>query len=135
MNAPPEILAVWNKFHDFPMETLTKAWFYSRSGDKKQRTVALMKEHKAQYGITGNCFDLAIWLLDEFKRDGIEVLTNCRVTEVQENQVKLFNKSTKQTQYIPFGMCVWVTGITQVPLVKKMCAKLGNQNNRVGKCI
>lgn len=83
-----------------------------------------------------NCYDEKISEFAEkkFKRDGIEVLTNCRVTEVQENQVKLFNKSTKQTQYIPFGMCVWVTGITQVPLVKKMCAKLGNQNNRVGKC-
>ncbi|MGK7378700.1 hypothetical protein ACSFXN_12785 [Planococcus sp. 1R117A] len=72
MKAPEEILAVWNKFYDFPMETLTKAWYYSRSQDKKQRSVELMKEHKAQYGITGNCFDLAIWLLDEYKKAGIK---------------------------------------------------------------
>jgi hypothetical protein len=71
MKAPEEILSVWNRFQDFPMETLTKAWFYSQPGDKKQRSVELMKEHKAQYGITGNCFDLALWLLDEFKKAGI----------------------------------------------------------------
>ncbi len=31
-----------------------------------------MKEHHERYGITGNCFDLAIWLLHEFKKEGIE---------------------------------------------------------------
>ncbi|WP_370644531.1 hypothetical protein [Sporosarcina sp. ACRSL] len=30
-----------------------------------------MKEHREQYGITGNCFDLSIWLLDEFQSEGI----------------------------------------------------------------
>jgi NADH dehydrogenase FAD-containing subunit len=83
-----------------------------------------------------NCYDEKISEFAEkkFKRDGIEILTNCRVIEVLENQVKLLNKGTKQTQVIPFGMCVWVTGITQVPLVRKLCAKLKSQNNRVGKC-
>jgi hypothetical protein len=64
-------MTTWKKFDSFPMETLTKAWFYKQGTDKKQRDVSLMKEHGDQYGITGNCFDLAIWLLDEFKRDGI----------------------------------------------------------------
>ncbi|WP_251283311.1 hypothetical protein [Cytobacillus sp. AMY 15.2] len=54
------------------METLTKAWFYDKAGTKKQRDVSLMKEHRAQYGITGNCFDLAIWLLHEFMEAGIQ---------------------------------------------------------------
>jgi hypothetical protein len=72
MKAPQSILSTWRKFDDFPMETLTKAWFYSRASVKRQRTVSQMKEHRIQYGITGNCFDLAIWLLDEFKKDGIE---------------------------------------------------------------
>ncbi|WP_246364030.1 hypothetical protein [Halobacillus locisalis] len=31
-----------------------------------------MKEHRRKYGLSGNCFDLAIWLLDEFRKDGIE---------------------------------------------------------------
>lgn len=31
-----------------------------------------MKEHHAQYRITGNCFDLALWLLHEFETEGVE---------------------------------------------------------------
>ena len=66
------ILATWGKFNDFPMETLTKIWQYHYGHGKKQRDVSIMREHREQFGITGNCFDLAIWLLDEFKKDGIK---------------------------------------------------------------
>ncbi|MDF2038181.1 hypothetical protein P2R12_14540 [Cytobacillus oceanisediminis] len=72
LKAPHSILSIWKRFDCFPMETLTKAWFYDKAGIKKQRDVSLMKEHRAQYGITGNCFDLAIWLLHEFKQAGID---------------------------------------------------------------
>ncbi|MCM3127482.1 hypothetical protein ACFQ3J_12610 [Paenibacillus provencensis] len=71
MNAPKQILEVWHKFDAFPMETLTKAWYYDQSSDR-QRSVALMKEHRERYGTSGNCFDLAIWLIDEFQQAGIE---------------------------------------------------------------
>lgn len=72
MFASQSILSTWRKFNQFPMETLTKAWFYYQDTKKKQRDVSLMKEHREQYGISGNCFDLAIWILDEFHKDGIE---------------------------------------------------------------
>ena len=71
MLAPTSILNVWRRFDDFPMETLTKLWFYHQDCHNKQRDLSLMKEHRSQFGITGNCFDLAIWLLDEFQKDGI----------------------------------------------------------------
>ncbi|BCB03971.1 hypothetical protein [Bacillus sp. KH172YL63] len=72
MLPPQSILSTWQKFDGFPMETLTKAWISRQGFSRKQRAVSQMKEHREQYGITGNCFDLAIWLLDEFKRDGIQ---------------------------------------------------------------
>lgn len=72
MYATEDILSVWRKFDDFPMETLTKAWYFHKAGKKKQRDVSLMKEHRAQYGNSGNCFDLAIWLLDEFAKNNIK---------------------------------------------------------------
>ncbi|MFD1135838.1 hypothetical protein [Paenibacillus urinalis] len=71
MNAPAQILQVWHKFDSFPMETLTKAWYYDQSS-VRQRSVEEMKEHRERFGTSGNCFDLAIWLIDEFKRAGIE---------------------------------------------------------------
>lgn len=72
MIASESILKTWNKFNDFPMETLTKVWFYNQGSVKKQRDVSLMREHREQFGMSGNCFDLALWLLDEFKRNGVE---------------------------------------------------------------
>ncbi|MBT2571342.1 hypothetical protein [Planococcus sp. ISL-110] len=72
MEAPAEILSVWRQFDGFPMETLTKAWHYQQSGEQKQRSVALMKQHRDQFGITGNCFDLAIWLLAAFDEAGVK---------------------------------------------------------------
>ncbi|RHW43316.1 hypothetical protein D1B31_01205 [Neobacillus notoginsengisoli] len=72
MLATESILKTWEKFNAFPMETLTKAWFFRKGTDKKQRDVSLMREHREQYGMSGNCFDLALWLLDEFKKDGVE---------------------------------------------------------------
>lgn len=72
MFAPQNILNVWRKFNEFPIERLTKLWFYNQENHKKHRDVALMKEHRSQYGISGNCFDLAIiWLLDELQKDRI----------------------------------------------------------------
>lgn len=68
MKAPKEILTIWNQFDRFPMETLTKAWYFNKAKGNKQREVSLMREHRDQFGITGNCFDLAIWLLDECKK-------------------------------------------------------------------
>lgn len=72
MHPTQSILATWRKFDNFPMETLTKVWYNAKGHKRKQRDVSLMREHRQQYGITGNCFDLALWLLDEFKRDGVE---------------------------------------------------------------
>lgn len=72
MKATKEILSVWNRFNSFPLETFTKAWFWKKSDGVKQRSVELMKQHRELYGSSGNCFDLSIWLLDEFSKDGIE---------------------------------------------------------------
>jgi hypothetical protein len=63
MQAPPEIMAVWNRFVGVPMETFTKGWWYGCcSGSPRQRTVAELIEHRRTHGAGGNCFDLALWL-------------------------------------------------------------------------
>lgn len=72
MRATQEILSVWNRFNSFPLETFTKAWFWEQSDGVKQRSVELMKQHRELYGSSGNCFDLSIWLLHEFSKEGIE---------------------------------------------------------------
>lgn len=67
LNAPHEILAVWKRFDPFPMETITKAWLLKHFPSKGQRTVEEMIDHRSKTQASGNCFDLAIWLIHEFK--------------------------------------------------------------------
>jgi len=47
------------------VETITKAWVFEKFGPR-QRTIEEMKTHRQKYGSSGNCFDLALWLLSEF---------------------------------------------------------------------
>ena len=60
-----------NVFDQHPMENLTKAWYYNRTTGSRQRPVEMMRQHRAELGLSGNCFDLALWLLDEFQREGL----------------------------------------------------------------
>ena len=69
MRATQDVLSIWRKFDNFPMETITKAWYFQLTSGYKQRTVEQMKAHREQYGTSGNCFDLAIWLIDEFRQE------------------------------------------------------------------
>ena len=72
MQAPNCILNVWKLFDGYPMETLTKAWLYETDRGRRQRTVSAMVDDRLQFGTSGNCFDLAIWLLHAFKIAGID---------------------------------------------------------------
>lgn len=72
MRAPQEIVRIWQRFDELPMETLTKAWWYQTcEGAPYQRSVEQMQEHRDRLGCSGNCFDLALWLLREFELAGI----------------------------------------------------------------
>lgn len=100
MKASKEILSVWEAFDDFPMETLTKAWFYQRSGETKQRPVPQMKEHKQQYGITGNCFDLAIWLADEFAQQRIKAYPIGDAIHTEDAHVAVIAEDEKGNRFL-----------------------------------
>lgn len=72
MRATEDVMRVWRKFDEFPMETITKAWYSQIQSEQKQRSVELMKLHREQHGTSGNCFDLAFWLIDEFRKQDLE---------------------------------------------------------------
>lgn len=64
-------MSIWRKFDSFQMETITKAWYSKHGSQVKQRTVEQMILHRERYGTSGNCYDLAIWLLHEFRNHNI----------------------------------------------------------------
>ena len=82
--------------------------------DVKIRVVELMDHVLSTY-------DRAIsnYTADIFKRNGIELVLNSRVQSVGPNTVTTVDKDGN-TNEIPFGACVWATGIAMNPLVKEL---------------
>ncbi len=66
-----DIQRVWAGFDSFPMETLTKAWHLKNAPDTRQRRIWQMADHRRRTGASGNCFDLSLWLMDEYRKAGI----------------------------------------------------------------
>lgn len=61
----------------------------------------------------------------KFCRDGIEVLTGCRVLSVTENIINMKKKSTGELTSLSHGMVVWSTGIGTRPVVMDFMEKIG----------
>jgi NADH:ubiquinone reductase (non-electrogenic) len=82
--------------------------------DVKIRVVELMDHVLSTY-------DRAIsnYTADVFKRNGIELVLNSRVSSVSSDCVTTVDKEGLETR-IPFGACVWATGIAMNPLVKDL---------------
>ncbi|WP_433747624.1 hypothetical protein [Falsibacillus pallidus] len=105
------ILKTWEKFNNFPMETLTKVWFYDKGTNEKQRSISLMKEHREQYGLSGNCFDLALWLLDEFKKAGVEAYPVGHNLNTEHAHVAVIALNEKGNRYFCDLGDQWLTPI------------------------
>jgi NADH:ubiquinone reductase (non-electrogenic) len=70
-------------------------------------------------------YDRAIsnYTAEIFKRNGIDLVLNSRVQSVSYDRVTTVDKDGSETE-IPFGACVWATGIAMNPLVKDLQAAL-----------
>ncbi|CAO3569812.1 unnamed protein product [Mortierella alpina] len=81
-----------------------------------------------------NTYDLKISEMTEkkFQRDNIGVVTNARVVKVNPKSVVYKEKATGKEFEVPFGVCLWSTGVGMTPLVKTLVAKLpaGSQSNK-----
>lgn len=78
-----------------------------------------------------NTYDKAIseYAMKRFQKDLIDVLTNLRVEEIFEDEVvfKQYDPKTGETHYkkLPFGLCLWLTGVAQNPLAQQIVEDLG----------
>ncbi|KAG2228211.1 hypothetical protein INT45_011003 [Circinella minor] len=69
-----------------------------------------------------------------FKRENINVVTNARVVRIEDNNVVYKYKSNGDNEEdlhsIPYGLCLWSTGIAMTPFVQSLSEKLGIQNHQ-----
>ncbi|KAK9812482.1 hypothetical protein WJX73_003352 [Symbiochloris irregularis] len=66
---------------------------------------------------------ISIYTANVFKRSGIELVLNSRVQSVAKNKVSVVGPNKEVTD-IPFGACVWATGVAMSPLTKQLQGKL-----------
>lgn len=73
-----------------------------------------------------NTYDEKIseYAMDRFKKESIDLLTNARVDKILPDKV-IFNQKNPTTgelerKELPFGLCLWSTGVAQNPLAKQV---------------
>lgn len=84
-----------------------------------------------------NTYDQRIseYATERFRKETIDVLTNSRVVKVLPDQV-IFNQIDETTgektlTSLPFGLCLWSTGVAQNPLAKEIVQSLpSSQRNK-----
>ncbi|KAL1869931.1 hypothetical protein Daus18300_005392 [Diaporthe australafricana] len=83
-----------------------------------------------------NTYDEAVsrYAEERFRRDGINVLTNSRVSEVKKDTIVFTQKGKNGetiTKELPMGFCLWSTGVSQTDFSQTLAKKLGEaQTNR-----
>jgi len=82
-----------------------------------------------------NTYDEALSKYAEarFEHDKVEVLTNSRVKEVQEDKILFTQKDENGetiTKELPMGFCLWSTGVSQTNFCKRIADKIDVQTNR-----
>ncbi|KAF3110727.1 hypothetical protein TWF102_000005 [Orbilia oligospora] len=82
-----------------------------------------------------NTYDeaLSMYAEERFARDHVEVYTNARVQEVKQDKI-VFSEKTEDgkvvTKEIPYGLCLWSTGVSQTDFAKNLATKLDKQTNK-----
>ncbi|KAK6356223.1 hypothetical protein TWF718_000595 [Orbilia javanica] len=82
-----------------------------------------------------NTYDeaLSTYAEERFARDHVEVYTNARVQQVKQDKI-IFSEKTEDgkvvTKEIPYGLCLWSTGVSQTDFAKNLATKLDKQTNK-----
>lgn len=87
-----------------------------------------------------NTYDQRIseYAMNRFKKDNVDILTNSRVQQVYSDRVafiQIEEDGTKVRKELPFGLCVWSTGVGQAPVTQSVVKTLGPKFQRNQKAI
>ncbi|KAF7725711.1 hypothetical protein EC973_009428 [Apophysomyces ossiformis] len=112
---------------DWVNEDLVK-WFPKVIRERVSITIIQSRDHIL------NTFDAKISEYAErrFNREKINVITNARVMRVDEDKVIYRYKDNGEDKYgeIPFGLCLWSTGIAMSPFAEMLTKKLNSQAHK-----
>ncbi|KAL6450009.1 NDE1 External NADH-ubiquinone oxidoreductase 1 [Candida maltosa Xu316] len=67
-----------------------------------------------------------------FQNTNINLKTNSRIVNVDENNVTVLNKTDKTTELVPYGMLIWATGNSTQNFTSTLLSKIPEQTNKRG---
>ncbi|XP_044466224.1 external alternative NAD(P)H-ubiquinone oxidoreductase B1, mitochondrial-like [Mangifera indica] len=112
------------ELHDYIQEDLVK--LYPSVKDLVKISIIQSGDHIL------NSYDQRISSFAEtkFQRDGIEVLTGCRVISVSDKEITVKIKSTGEVCSIPHGLVLWSTGVGTRPVIRDFMEQIGQTDRR-----
>ncbi|CCG81216.1 Putative uncharacterized protein [Taphrina deformans PYCC 5710] len=68
----------------------------------------------------------------KFAKDSVDVQINARVQKVESDKVVYSQKIDGKTitKEVPYGLCLWSTGVALAPFIQDMCKDIDAQKNR-----
>lgn len=66
---------------------------------------------------------------ENLKEIGVNILTNTRVIGISKNHISVMDKPTGEKSDLPYGLVVWATGVSPIPLAKSLISKLPEQDS------
>ena len=76
------------------------------------------------------CCQIQEYTEHHFKKDGINIWTKHMVTKVEKNFMTVKNLTNGEISDVPYGTCVWSTGLAPQELIKKIMKKIPGRTNR-----
>ena len=73
--------------------------------------------------------DIAAFTDEHLRNCGVDLRTEQRVKEVSAHAITCMDKKTKEVYNIPYGLCVWSTGVGPRPLTSALISKVPAQSN------
>ncbi|KAK9818387.1 hypothetical protein WJX72_011813 [[Myrmecia] bisecta] len=67
---------------------------------------------------------IATYATQQFRRNGIDLVLNCRVKAVEPDAVVVQLNGADVPSRVEYGTCIWTTGIAMHPLVQSLISKL-----------
>ncbi|GKV19122.1 hypothetical protein SLEP1_g29416 [Rubroshorea leprosula] len=112
------------QLHDFVNDDLVK--LYPKVKDHVKITLLEATDHIL------NMFDKRITAFAEgkFQRDGIDVKLGSMVVKVTDKEISTKARSNGETFSMPYGLCLWSTGIGPRPVIKEFMQQIGQGNRR-----
>ncbi|KAI9485133.1 pyridine nucleotide-disulfide oxidoreductase-domain-containing protein [Zychaea mexicana] len=114
------------EIYDWMNEDLVK-WFPKILREDISVTIIQSRDHIL------NTFDVKIseYAERKFSREGINLITNARVLRILKDKVVYRNKDAEGDKVgfgeVPYGLCMWSTGIAMTPFALMLAEKLGKQ--------